>query len=79
MMVEPNLWDKITAYMAESNLKTAKEAEVMHKEVDETLAENANDDPVDDQKLDCMYDDEPLGYEKDPLGSTTKMRAHDPL
>ena len=36
-------------------------------------------DIVDDQKLDYIYDDEPLGFEEDPMGSTTKMRAHDPL
>jgi len=37
--------------------------------------EDTNDDLVDDQKLDCIYDDEPLGFEEDPLGSATKMRA----
>jgi len=79
MMVEPNFWDKITAYVAENNIKTTNEAEVMHKEVVETLAESAMDDPVDEQKLDCIYDDKPLGFEEYPLGSTTKMKAQDPL
>jgi hypothetical protein len=29
--------------------------------------------------LDCIYDDEPLGFEEDPMGSTIKMKAQDPL
>jgi len=53
--------------------------EVLQKEVIETLAEDTIDDLVDDLKLDCIYDDEPLGFEEGPMGSTTKMRAHDPL
>jgi len=34
---------------------------------------------VEDQKLDCIYDDEPSGFEEDPMWSTTKMRAQDAL
>jgi len=41
--------------------------------------EERDDDFVEDQKLDCIYDDEPLGFEEDPMGSTTKMKAQDPL
>ncbi len=78
-MVEPNFWDKITTYVAENKLYTTKEAELIQREVVETLMEDTNDDLIDDQKLDCIYDDEPLGFEEDPLGSTTKMRAQDPL
>jgi len=44
-----------------------------------TLAEDANGDLIYDQRLDSIYADEPLGFEEDPLGSTTKMRAQDPL
>lgn len=78
-MSKPNFWDKITAYVAENKWNTAKKAEILQKEVDETLVEDTNDDLVDDQMLDYIYDDEPLGFEEDPLGSTTKMRAQDPL
>jgi len=78
-MTEPNVWDKITAYVAKNGFNTTKEAEIMQKEVIETLVEDTIEDLVDDQKLDCIYDDEPLGFEEDPLGSTTKMRAQDPL
>jgi hypothetical protein len=31
------------------------------------------------QKLDCIYDDEPLGFEKDPSSSNHKMQAQDVL
>jgi len=33
---------------------------------------------VEAQKLDCIYDDEHLDFEKDPLNSTKKTRAQDP-
>jgi len=74
-MSKPNFWDKITAYMAENKLNTAKEAKILQKEVVETLIEDNNDDLTDDQRLDCIYDGEPLGFEEDPLGSTSKMKA----
>jgi len=45
--------------VAENKLNTAKEAEAMHKEVVKNLVENTTDDPVEDLKLDCIYDDEP--------------------
>src|SRR3954466_481182 len=31
------------------------------------------------QKLDAIYDEEPLGFEKDPMASNIKMLAQDPL
>jgi len=31
MMSKPNVWDRITAYVAENKLKAAKEAEVLQK------------------------------------------------
>jgi hypothetical protein len=73
-MIKPSFWDKITAYLVETQLNTAKEAEVLQKEGIEIT-----DDLIDDQKLDCIYDDEPLGFEEDPMGSTIKMKAQDPL
>ena len=78
-MSKPNFWDKITAYVAENKLNTAQEAEILQKEVVETLVEDTNDDLTDNQRLDYIYDDEPLGFEEDPLGSNTKMQAQDPL
>jgi len=78
-MSKPNVWDKITAYVTENKLNAAKEAVILQKEAIETLVEDTKDDLIDSQWLDCIYDEEPLGFKKDPLGSTTKMRAHDPL
>src|SRR3954468_7429164 len=31
------------------------------------------------QRLDAIYDEEPLGFEKDPMGTNIKMLAQDPL
>src|ERR1044072_971088 len=31
------------------------------------------------QRLDCIYDDEPLGFEKDPHDSIKRMQAQDPF
>lgn len=30
-------------------------------------------------RLDCIYDNEPLGFEKNPLNESQKMQAQDPL
>jgi len=78
-MSTPNFWGKIMAYVAENKLNVAKEAESLQREVVETLAGDASDDLAYDQRLDCIYEDEPLGFEKDPMGSATKMKAQDPL
>ncbi|PNX86187.1 hypothetical protein L195_g042264 [Trifolium pratense] len=44
------------------------------------LALEANDlNNGEKQSLDCIYDDEPLGFEKDPHSSTQRMQAQDPL
>jgi len=78
-MSTPNFWGKIMAYVAENKLNVAKEAESLQREVVETLAGDASDDLAYDQRLDCIYEDEPLGFEEDPMGSATKMKAQDPL
>jgi len=79
MMTEPNVWEKITACVAENSEKAALEAKIEQ----ERSIKDANDDfqfsSIESQRLDCIYDDEPLGFEKDPMGSTEKMKAHDPL
>jgi len=30
---------------------------------------------IESQRLDCIYVDEPLGFEKDPMGSTKKFKG----
>lgn len=66
---ELGAWARIMAYLtnkrenitleAKLHLKLASEANIV-REVDHTL----------DQMLDCIYDDEPLGFEKEPVAST---------
>ena len=79
-MSESQTWAKITAYMAENRIKMALEANA----VSENMAIAANDMRLGKhkpelQKLDCIYDDEPLGFEKDPISQSHKMQAQDPL
>ncbi|KAK2389329.1 hypothetical protein QL285_062925 [Trifolium repens] len=78
-MTESNAWARITAYMAESRLNTALEAEVQQNLAVEAKVEKdgTNMSPI--QRFDCIYDDEPLGFERDPLNETPKMQAQDPL
>jgi hypothetical protein len=79
MMTEPDVWDKIMAYVAENSEKAALEAEIEQ----EKSIKDANDDfqfsSIESQRLNCIYDDEPLGFEKDPMGSAEKIKAQDPL
>jgi len=79
MMTEPNVCDKITAYVAENSEKAALEAEIEQ----EKSIKDANDDfqfsSIKSQRLDYIYYDEPLGYEKYPMGSAEKMKARDHL
>jgi hypothetical protein len=79
-MSEPQTWAKISAYMAENRIKIALEASMYQ----ENMAVEANNidhgkEVPELQRLDCIYDEEPLGFEKDPLSSNPKMQAQDPL
>lgn len=42
---------------------------------------NQNGQPTapESHRLNCIYDDEPLGFEKDPITLTKRMQAQDPL
>lgn len=66
--------------MAEDKLIAALEAESQEMMVVEaTQSENLESDQNDQEttsesrRLDCIYDDEPLGFEKNPLTSTKRM------
>ncbi|KAK2395777.1 hypothetical protein QL285_057482 [Trifolium repens] len=78
-MTESNAWARITAYMAETKLNTALEADVQQNMVVEAKVEKDGNPAPQIQRLDCIYDDEPLGFERDPLNETPKMQAQDPL
>lgn len=85
----------ISAYMAKNRLKVAFEAEVCHMVVEATNMEihdvrpgvkfkpKQPDKPqhlgIEIQRLDCIYGDEPLGFQKDPITPVVNMLAHDPL
>ncbi|KAK2384027.1 hypothetical protein QL285_071423 [Trifolium repens] len=66
--------------MTENRINMALEA----NSLSENMAVAANDikfgkHKPEVQKLDCIYDDEPLGFEKDPISQSHKMQAQDPL
>src|ERR1044072_1270847 len=87
-MTESSFFEKISAYMAENEWKAALEAEIdnMAAGVNEIDRDGSKDSPFEeheiveiDQRLDAIYDKEPLGFEKDPTDSGAKMLAQDPL
>ncbi|KAK2415056.1 hypothetical protein QL285_037577 [Trifolium repens] len=88
MMFKSPEWSRITAYAAENRIKMAVEA----IESSENMAVKANGNVKtklvesastsitgNNQRLDCIYDEEPLGFEKDPISSSQRMQAQDPL
>ncbi|CAJ2657404.1 unnamed protein product [Trifolium pratense] len=88
MMIESPAWDRITAYAAENRIKMALEAINVQKDMaveangdlrDELALEASEVNDGKKQRLDCIYDDEPLGFEKDPHSSIQRMQAQDPL
>lgn len=47
--------------------------------IEESWLAGLEDDGRKDQRHNCIYDDETLGFEKDPGVSTVKMQPQDPL
>src|ERR1051325_1348788 len=87
-MIESSFFEMISAYMAENEWKTALEAEIDSTavEVNKIGGDGSKGSPFEeqeivemDQRLDAIYDKEPLGFEKDPTDSGAKMLAQDPL
>jgi len=80
IMSEQDAWNRITTYLAENKIKKALEAKLQQKMVIRTIekdvVETVDDEPkeiMDEvQKLDCIFYDEPLGFEKDPSLETRK-------
>src|ERR1051325_1375635 len=82
LMIESSFFEKISAYMAENERKTALEAEIDNRaaEVNKIDGDGSKGSPLEenviveiDQRLDAIYDKEPLGFEKDPTNSGAKM------
>ena len=86
-MTESSFFKKISAYIAENKWKAALEAEMdsMAAEVNKTDGDGSKGSPFEeeivdiDQRLDAIYDKEPLGFERDLTDSGAKMLAQDPL
>jgi hypothetical protein len=92
MMTELEVLKRISVYVVENKIKAALEAEenmvveayMLKKEGNLAIEPEPPDKPVlakgnvNMQRLDCIYDDEPLGFEKDPK-ALEKMRPKDPL
>ena len=94
-MSESSFFENISAYLAENRLKTALEAEVKIMAIKANEETNHakgpgiffkpkppdEEKPIEekDQRLDAIYNDGPLGFEKDPVASNAKMLAQDPL
>jgi hypothetical protein len=66
-------------YVAEIKEKAASEAEIEHEEYIKNVNDNLKYSSMENQRLDYIYDDEPLGFEKDPMGPSKRMQAQDPL
>jgi hypothetical protein len=94
-MTESSFFEKISAYMAENKRQAALEVEITNMANKATYGEIYNIGPGEyskpkppdeqvsveptEQRLDAIYDEEPLGFEKDPVTSSAKMLAQDPL
>ncbi|XP_050896046.1 uncharacterized protein LOC127102751 [Lathyrus oleraceus] len=81
--------------MAKNKRQAALEAEITNMANKATYSEICNTGPGEffepkppdeqvlvepaEQRLDAIYDEEPLGFEKDPVTSSAKMLAQDPL
>ena len=86
-MSEQEAWRKIMAYVAENKIEKALEAELQQNMIIGTIAKDGvepiNKEPeevmVEGQRLDCIYDDETLGFAKDPSHLTEKIQAQDHL
>jgi len=85
--LEQSAWNRIAAYLAENEIKKALEAElqqsmvvgIIEKDTVEAFTEEPKEIMVEGQKLDYVFDDEPLGLEKDSSLGNKKIQAQDPL
>lgn len=87
MMSESSALARISAYVAKSKLIVTLESKsqgmmvvkATEFEVNKEISLNGQDTTSKSHRLDCIYDDKPLGFEKDPLTSTKRTKAQDPL
>ena len=85
MTIELEILAWILAYLAENKRKSALEAEKLQNLAIEAKVEECEDGQQgqttasESRRLDWIYDNEPLGLEKDPLNKFPRMQAQDPL
>lgn len=79
-VIESSTLARISAYTVENRIKVALEADFQQRMVVKAnIIENnkigeIGESPISEgQRLDCIYKDEPLGFEKDPLASDDKL------
>lgn len=83
MTTELESMTQISAYLDENKRKSILERERLQNLACE--AEGLEDGRPDQTtaseswRLDCIYDNEPLGFKKNPLNESQKMQAQDPL
>lgn len=77
---------QILAYVAENKVTVGLEAEFQEMmAIEATKFENfesgqhGQEITSESRRLDCIYDDKPLRFEKDPFTSIKRMQAQDPL
>lgn len=83
MTAESESLARISAYLAENKRKSIMERKRLQNLACEAeCLDDGRLDPTTDsesRRLDCIYDNEPLGFEKNPQNESQKMQAQDPL
>lgn len=88
MTIESTSLARISAYMAKNRIKSALEDEISQDLDFEANVESSKNigggpmgqtTPPESRRLDCIYNNEPLEFEKDPLETNKKMQAKYPL
>lgn len=83
MIAESESLAQNSAYLAENKRKSILERKRLHNLACE--AESLDDGRLDHttaseiRRLDCIYDNEPLGFEKNPQNESPKMQVQDPI
>lgn len=85
-MTESRKLAQLSTYMVDNRIKVALEAESQQNMVMEAIVVEINKDDKSrsdlvpkSQRLKCIYNDELLEFEKDPLASIRRIHTQDPL
>lgn len=85
MTTESESLARILAYLVENKRKSTLEAEKLQSLAIEAKVKECEDGQqgqttaLESLRLDCIFDNQPLGFEKDPLNELQRMQAQDPL